>query len=86
MNTNRQFPKTRLRRIRRNDFSRKLVRENSLSANDFIWPVFVIEGKNTKQAVPSMPGVERFSIDLLIEQATALQLPFFQSWATSLNH
>jgi porphobilinogen synthase len=69
MKTTRQFPNTRLRRIRRNAFSRRLVRENTITADDLIWPVFVLEGKNQREAVTSMPGVERLSIDLLIEQA-----------------
>ena len=55
--------------MRRDDFSRRLMRENHLSVNDLIYPVFVVEGKNTTEAVPSMPGVERKSIDLLVEEA-----------------
>ncbi len=58
-----------MRRMRRNDFSRRLMREHTLTADDLIWPVFVLEGENTRQAVPSMPGVERLSLDLLIEEA-----------------
>jgi len=63
------FPYRRPRRMRRDDFSRRLMRENQLSANDLIYPVFVIEGENKLEAVPSMPGVERRSIDLLVEEA-----------------
>ncbi|EAQ97989.1 porphobilinogen synthase [Congregibacter litoralis] len=63
------FPGTRMRRLRANDFARRLVRENALSPNDLIYPVFVLEGENQREAVPSMPGVERLSIDLLIELA-----------------
>ncbi len=58
-----------MRRMRRNEFSRRLMRENILTANDFIYPMFILEGKNQKQAVPSMPGVERVSIDLLLKEA-----------------
>ncbi|WP_018918821.1 porphobilinogen synthase [Vreelandella zhanjiangensis] len=65
----RQFPGTRLRRMRRDDFSRRLMQESTLTAADLILPVFVLEGENQREAVASMPGVERLSIDLLIEQA-----------------
>lgn len=60
------FPGTRMRRLRASDFARRLVRESSLSPNDLIYPVFVLEGKNQREAVPSMPGVERLSIDRLV--------------------
>lgn len=66
---NRLFPATRLRRNRRDDFSRRLVRENQLSVDDLILPVFVLDGSNRREAVPSMPGVERLSIDLLLKEA-----------------
>ena len=69
---NRQFPTTRLRRIRRDDFSRRLVRETQLSVNDLIYPMFVLEGAGQREAVASMPGVERLSIDLLLEEAAEL--------------
>ncbi|MBD3666945.1 MAG: porphobilinogen synthase [Kangiella sp.] len=62
------FPSRRLRRIRSQAFSRDLVRENSISAKDLIYPVFVLEGKNKKEAVASMPGVERKTLDLLLEE------------------
>jgi porphobilinogen synthase len=58
-----------MRRMRRDAFSRAMVRENSLSAANLIWPVFVIEGENRTQSVPSMPGVERVSIDVLVTRA-----------------
>jgi porphobilinogen synthase len=64
-----KFPRRRPRRLRRDDFSRRLVRENRLSADDFIYPVFVIDGENRSEAVASMPGVERLSIDRLLRQA-----------------
>ena len=63
---NRQFPATRMRRSRASEFSRRLVRENSLSTDDLILPMFVIEGQGEREAVASMPGVERLSIDLLV--------------------
>lgn len=74
----RLFPSTRLRRNRRDDFSRRLVRENRLSVDDLIYPVFVLDGSNQREAVPSMPGVERLSIDLLLQEAehwVALGIP-----------
>jgi porphobilinogen synthase len=70
-----QFPATRLRRMRADDFSRRMMRETGLSAAHFIWPVFVIEGTRQRVPVASMPGVERLSIDeLLIEAEQAFKL------------
>ncbi len=66
------FPQTRMRRMRYNDFSRRLMRENRLSVDDLIYPMFVTEGSNQRQAIASMPGVERLSLDLLIEEAHQL--------------
>jgi porphobilinogen synthase len=63
------FPHTRMRRMRYNDFSRRLMRENHLSVDDLIYPMFVTEGTNRQEPVSSMPGVERFSLDLLLAQA-----------------
>ena len=63
----RQFPEARMRRMRKDDFSRRLMRENHLRPDDLIYPVFVIEGTNQTEPVPSMPGVERKTIDLLVE-------------------
>ena len=63
------FPRTRMRRMRFNDFSRRLMRENLLSVDDLIYPMFVTEGSNKREAISSMPGVERFSLDLLLTQA-----------------
>ena len=63
------FPWLRMRRMRRDDFSRRLMREHQLSANDLIYPMFVLEGENQREDVPSMPGIQRFSIDLLLQQA-----------------
>jgi porphobilinogen synthase len=58
-----------MRRLRRHDWTRRLIAENSLSPADFIWPVFVIEGENKREAISSMPGVERLSVDLLTRAA-----------------
>ena len=66
------FPYTRMRRMRKSEFSRRLMQENTLSTNDLIYPMFVLEGKNRKEQVASMPGVERMSIDLLLEEAKEL--------------
>ncbi len=64
-----RFPNRRLRRNRRHDFSRSLVRETQLSCHDLIYPVFVLEGSNRQEAVASMPGVERQSLDKLLQTA-----------------
>ena len=66
------FPQTRMRRMRYNDFSRRLMRENRLSVDDLIYPMFVTEGSNQRQAIVSMPGVERLSLDLLVDEAEQL--------------
>ena len=63
------FPSTRMRRMRADDFSRRLMRETVLTTDDFIWPVFVIEGEDRTETVDSMPGVERMSIDRLLLKA-----------------
>ncbi len=72
------YPRTRLRRTRQAEWSRRLVAENRLSTEDLIWPLFVIEGKKKREAVSSMPGVERLSIDLAVEavgKAKTLGIP-----------
>ncbi len=66
------FPYTRMRRMRKHDFSRRLMREHRLSADDLIYPMFIIEGENVREAIPSMPNIERVSIDLLLEEAKEL--------------
>lgn len=68
----RSFPATRMRRMRVDDFSRRLMRENKLSVDDLIYPVFVLDGENRREAVASMPGVERLSLDLLLKEAKEL--------------
>ena len=72
------FPSLRLRRMRRDDFSRRLMREHVLTTNDLIYPVFVMDGKGRAEAVPSMPGVERYTIDRLLahlEDCVELDVP-----------
>jgi porphobilinogen synthase len=76
--TSPQFPATRLRRNRKSPWARQLVSENRLSSADLIWPMFVIEGKGKTEAISSMPGVTRFSIDLAVgkaEEAAKLGIP-----------
>jgi porphobilinogen synthase len=72
------YPALRMRRLRRHDWTRRLVAENMLSPADFIWPVFVIDGENKREAISSMPGVERLSVDLLVaaaKEAAGLGIP-----------
>jgi len=66
------FPTTRMRRMRRDEFSRRLMRENTVTTNDLIYPAFVIEGNGASEAVASMPGINRLSIDLLLREAESL--------------
>lgn len=66
------FPQTRLRRMRRNEFSRRLMREHRLTPDDLIYPMFILEGQRQRQRVPSMPGIERVSLDILYEEAEKL--------------
>lgn len=73
-----QFPARRMRRMRRDDFSRRLMREHTLTPGDLIYPVFVLDGRNRRESVASMPGVERLSIDLLLpvaEECVKLGIP-----------
>ncbi|CAG7856605.1 partial Delta-aminolevulinic acid dehydratase, partial [biofilm metagenome] len=67
--SNINFPITRMRRMRRDEFSRRLMRENQLCKGDLIYPMFVTEGLNCRENITSMPGVERLSLDLLIAEA-----------------
>ena len=78
MSTHGAFPMSRMRRMRRDDFSRRLMRESVLTADDFIYPVFVLEGAGRVEQVASMPGVERQSLDVLLktaERAVGLGIP-----------
>ena len=67
------FPTTRMRRLRANAFARRLVRESQLTPADLIFPVFVLDGSGQREAIPSMPGIERLSIDLLVDQAREVE-------------
>jgi porphobilinogen synthase len=67
--SNINFPFTRMRRMRCNDFSRRLMRENQLSTDDLIYPMFVTEGLNLREPISSMPSIERYSLDLLLAEA-----------------
>ena len=73
MTLKRQFPESRMRRLRTHDWSRRLVRESSLSVDDLIYPIFVQEGQQKYESVESMPGVERKSVDLLVEEAKEVE-------------
>jgi porphobilinogen synthase len=66
------FPLSRMRRMRADDFSRRLMRENVLTPNDLIYPMFILDGKNQREAITSMPGIERLSIDLAVEECKLL--------------
>ncbi len=73
-----RFPAIRMRRMRKDAFSRAMMRENLVTAADLIYPVFILDGQNRREAVPSMPGVERLSVDLLLpvaEECVALGIP-----------
>jgi len=78
MSTISQYPAIRLRRMRRDDFSRRLMREHRLTTDDLVYPVFVLDGQNRREDVASMPGVQRLSVDLLLpvaEQCVAAGIP-----------
>src|ERR1700760_5050526 len=66
------FPKVRMRRMRRDEFSRRLMRETHLSVDSLIYPIFVVEGRKQRQPVPSMPGVERYSVDELVRECESV--------------
>ncbi|MSP95502.1 MAG: porphobilinogen synthase, partial [Alphaproteobacteria bacterium] len=63
------FPSLRMRRLRRHDWTRRLVSENKVTAADFIWPLFLIDGKKRREPILTMPGVERLSVDLAVAAA-----------------
>jgi porphobilinogen synthase len=78
MSTTSQYPAIRMRRMRRDEFSRRLMREHRLTTDDLIYPVFVLDGRNRREDVASMPGVQRLSVDLLLpiaEQCVAAGIP-----------
>src|SRR5512145_917243 len=73
-----QFPSVRMRRMRRDDFSRRLMRENEVTVSDLIYPVFVLDGEKRREPVASMPGVECLSLDQLLpvaEECVRLGIP-----------
>ena len=73
-----KYPELRLRRSRKNDWSRRLIEENNLTPNDFILPIFLINGKNKKQEIKSMPGVYRYTLDKInsvVDKAIKKGLP-----------
>ena len=81
------FPAGRPRRLRRDEFTRNLVRENHLSAHDLIYPVFVLDGQRRREAVSSMPGVERLSLDELLpvaEECVSLGIPVMACFLSSI--
>ncbi|MBF0804271.1 MULTISPECIES: porphobilinogen synthase [unclassified Neisseria] len=85
----RVVPSSRLRRMRKDDFSRRLMREHSLSADDLIYPVFVLEGRNQEESVASMPGVKRQSLDKLLytaEKAVMLGIPMLALFPVITQH
>jgi len=72
------FPALRMRRLRRHDWTRRLIAENAVTPRDFIWPLFLIDGKKQREPIASMPGVERYSVDLAVkaaEEAASLGIP-----------
>ena len=82
------YPNLRLRRSRKNDWSRRLIQENSLSSSDFILPIFLIDGKNKKIPIKSMPGVYRYTIDRLssiVERAIKKKLPMIALFPYTQN-
>jgi porphobilinogen synthase len=66
------FPNTRMRRMRRDEFSRRLMRETHLSVDALIYPIFVVEGRGERQPVASMPGIERLSVDECLRECESL--------------
>ena len=82
------YPTTRLRRNRKSDWARRLVRENHLSSNDLIWPIFIREGKKIKEPIKTMPGVYRYSLDKiekLVEKAIKNKIPMIALFPNTLS-
>ena len=83
-----KFPNLRLRRSRKNNWSRRLIEENNLSPSDFILPIFLIDGKNKKQPIKTMPGVFRYSLDKLyplIDKAIKNKIPMIIYFHTQIK-
>ena len=84
-----KYPSLRLRRTRKYSWSRKLVQENNLSSSDLIYPIFLIEGRNKKQAIKSMPGIYRYSIDrlgIIINNVIKNKIPMVALFPSTLNN
>ena len=84
-----KYPGLRLRRTRKYNWSRKLIQENNLSSNDLIYPIFLIEGKNKIQAIKSMPGIYRYSIDrlgIIINNVIKLKIPMVALFPSTPNN
>ncbi len=82
------YPKVRLRRNRKSDWSRRLVRESTLSSNDLIWPIFIKEGRNIKEPIKTMPGVYRYSLDKiekLAEKTIKKKIPMIALFPNTSN-
>jgi porphobilinogen synthase len=82
------YPNLRLRRSRKNEWSRRLIQENSLSSSDFILPIFLIDGKNTKQSIKTMPDVYRYTIDklgIILDRAIKSKIPMVALFPNSIN-
>jgi porphobilinogen synthase len=87
--THASYPALRMRRNRKSSWSRDMVRENTLTAGDLIWPLFVTEGENNSEAVSTMPGVSRWSVDLLVKQVEAaakLGIPAVALFPNTASH
>ena len=90
-NTDRLFPNIRPRRMRHDEFSRRLMRENQLSTDDLIYPMFICEGKQQRNPVTSMPGIDVISIDVLVQECETLvslgipAIALFPNIATALK-
>ena len=83
-----KFPNLRLRRSRKYDWSRRLIQENSLSTNDLILPIFLIDGKNKKQSIKTMPNIYRYSIDKLgkiVNEAISYKIPMIALFPSISN-
>ena len=83
-----KYPKLRMRRSRKTDWMRRLVRENNLSPDDLIWPIFIREGKNIIEPIKTMPGVNRYSLDKiekLIERSQISRFDEIKKYASDIN-
>ena len=84
-----KYPSLRLRRTRKYNWSRRLIQENNLSTNDLIYPIFLIEGKNKKQAIKSMPGIYKYSIDqlgMIINNVIKNKIPMVALFPSTANN